>query len=74
MGLKGYRLWVMGQLDSNVQSPTARSGTSRHTPRCVPCSERSSLFPRIRLPLTPRGCQIGYYMEHTGCHQLNRVF
>jgi hypothetical protein len=25
MGLKGYRLWVMGQLDSNVQSPTAPS-------------------------------------------------
>jgi hypothetical protein len=24
MGLKGYRLWVMGQLDSNVQSPTAQ--------------------------------------------------
>jgi hypothetical protein len=23
MGLKGYRLWVMGQLDSNMQSPTA---------------------------------------------------
>jgi hypothetical protein len=23
MGLKGCRLWVMGQLDSNVQSPTA---------------------------------------------------
>jgi hypothetical protein len=23
MGLKGYRLWVMGQLDSNLQSPTA---------------------------------------------------
>jgi hypothetical protein len=22
MGLKGYRLLVMGQLDSNVQSPT----------------------------------------------------
>jgi hypothetical protein len=22
MRLKGYRLWVMGQLDSNVQSPT----------------------------------------------------
>jgi hypothetical protein len=22
MGLKGYRIWVMGQLDSNVQSPT----------------------------------------------------
>jgi hypothetical protein len=26
MGLKGYRLWVMGQLDSNVQSPTVGSG------------------------------------------------
>jgi hypothetical protein len=23
MGLKGYRLWVVGQLDSNVQSPTS---------------------------------------------------
>jgi hypothetical protein len=23
MGLKGYRLWVMNQLDSNVQSPTS---------------------------------------------------
>jgi hypothetical protein len=23
MGLKGYRLWVMGQLDSNVQRPTS---------------------------------------------------
>jgi hypothetical protein len=22
MGLKGYRLWAMGQLDSNVQGPT----------------------------------------------------
>jgi hypothetical protein len=26
MGLKGYRLWVMGQLDSNVQSPTEGHG------------------------------------------------
>jgi hypothetical protein len=25
MGLKGSRLWDMGQLDSNVQSPTAGS-------------------------------------------------
>jgi hypothetical protein len=39
MGLKGYRLWVMGQLDSNVRRPTAngmRSGvistmSARHT-------------------------------------------
>jgi hypothetical protein len=27
MGLKGYRLWVMGQLDSNEQSPNV----DRHT-------------------------------------------
>jgi hypothetical protein len=33
MGLKGYRLWVMGQLDSNVQSPTLRlrEGNALHT-------------------------------------------
>jgi hypothetical protein len=32
MGLKGYRLWVMGQLDSNVQSPTyvARASELHH--------------------------------------------
>jgi hypothetical protein len=29
MGLKGNRLWVMGQLDSNVQSPTAASARPR---------------------------------------------
>jgi hypothetical protein len=23
MGLKGYRLWVVGQLDSNVQRPAS---------------------------------------------------
>jgi hypothetical protein len=28
MGLKGYRLWVMGQLDSNAQSPTSDSTSS----------------------------------------------
>jgi hypothetical protein len=31
MGLKGYRLWVMGQLDSNVQSPTG-SQCRHHIP------------------------------------------
>jgi hypothetical protein len=29
MGLKGYRLWVMGQLDSNLRRPTMRSGWLR---------------------------------------------
>jgi hypothetical protein len=28
MGLKGFMLWVMGQLDSNVQSPTAGLGAA----------------------------------------------
>jgi hypothetical protein len=33
MGLKGYRLWVMGQLDSNVRRPTVvreESGAKQH--------------------------------------------
>jgi hypothetical protein len=25
VGLKGYRLWVMGQRDSSAQSPTAKN-------------------------------------------------
>jgi hypothetical protein len=29
MGLKGYRLWAMGQLDSNLQSPTAAKAPFR---------------------------------------------
>jgi hypothetical protein len=36
MGLKGYRLWVMRQLDSNVQSPTetaAQGSDPRYTAR-----------------------------------------
>jgi hypothetical protein len=46
MGLKGYRLWVMHQLVSNVQSPTARWYTdsarvfSTRTPSdCVTATE-----------------------------------
>jgi hypothetical protein len=34
MGLKGYRLWVMGQLDSNVQSPAARGGVCHVHAHC----------------------------------------
>jgi hypothetical protein len=29
MGLKGHRLWAMGQLDSNVQRPTAAQRGAR---------------------------------------------
>jgi hypothetical protein len=38
MGVKGYRLWAMGQLDSNVQSPTpvAAASTTRTMPRSQP--------------------------------------
>jgi hypothetical protein len=32
MGLKGYRLWVMGQLDSNVQSPTEDAADAGDAP------------------------------------------
>jgi hypothetical protein len=31
MGLKGYRLWVMGQLDSNLQRPTSATAFSAFT-------------------------------------------
>jgi hypothetical protein len=67
MGLKGYRLWVMGQLDSNVQSPTAVTA-SNGCP--MPVSVRNDQ--RVGLPLTP-GCQL-CYMDHTNtrteCHPL----
>jgi hypothetical protein len=36
MGFKGYRLWVMGQLDSNVRSPAARLNT--HPPGIISTS------------------------------------
>jgi hypothetical protein len=32
VGLKGYRLWDMGQFDSNVQTPTTLSCTTRMSP------------------------------------------
>jgi hypothetical protein len=33
MGLKGYRLWAMGQRDSNVQSTTEAPVLQRQPPR-----------------------------------------
>jgi hypothetical protein len=33
MGLKGYRLWVMGQLDSNLHRPTDDARRPRHLRR-----------------------------------------
>jgi hypothetical protein len=57
MGLKGYRLWVMGQLDSNVQSPT----TNRVTPGSVnpsrACGTQHQVMTadvvRVTNPVTP---------------------
>jgi hypothetical protein len=42
MGLKGYRLWAMGQLDSNVQSPTAMNANQKKISRCVLVSHDTS--------------------------------
>jgi hypothetical protein len=39
MGLKGYRLWVMGQLDSNVQSPTAGNSAAVDSGMKKPASD-----------------------------------
>jgi hypothetical protein len=36
MGLKGYRLWIMGQLDSNVQSPTEMQHFGQQAPATQP--------------------------------------
>jgi hypothetical protein len=54
MGLKGYRLWVMGQLDSNMQSPTSSrlSHSWRSTLRAVALHvafERETLKPVFHL-------------------------
>jgi hypothetical protein len=48
MGLKGYRLWVMGQLDSNVQRPTAKTICE------PPTNPRASVTRRFCPPEIPR--------------------
>jgi hypothetical protein len=51
MGLKGCRLWGMGQLDSNVQEP-------RRVPSCPACMDRKRPRPLAGLPnilLSPPG-------------------
>jgi hypothetical protein len=42
MGLKGYRLWVMGQLDSTLQSPTVERARDVHG---VDVGEEAQLAP-----------------------------
>jgi hypothetical protein len=43
MGLKGDRLWVMGQLDSNVQSPTDEAASVLSAPSL----SSSGIDPRV---------------------------
>jgi hypothetical protein len=42
MGLKGYRSWVMGQLDSNVQSPTTYTHARGLHPKALHCANKPS--------------------------------
>jgi hypothetical protein len=67
MGLKGYRLWVMGQLDSTCRAPPRDGFQGVGLGQRVVHGGQE-----IGLSLTPRGCQI-VYIDHTGCHQLNVI-
>jgi hypothetical protein len=52
MGLKGYRLWGMGQLDSNVQVPTAADVRARHGEARHGLGRGSA--PQTKTPVGPR--------------------
>ena len=52
MGLKGYRLWVMGQLDSTCRAPPLQEGIQVH-----------EVQPAHRV--VTHGCQIGYMEWNT---------
>jgi hypothetical protein len=62
MGLKGYRLWVMGQLDSNVQSPTG-----------VHC-KRSAVCPSLAKTLVQRPRRSGTQINPFESKGLTPVF
>jgi hypothetical protein len=64
MGLKGYRLWVMGQLDSNVHSPTAASAAFNFFTSCcsAPRSASNGVVPPeggLLWPPAPEGGGLG---------------
>jgi hypothetical protein len=78
MGLKGYRLWAMGQLDSTCRAPpwpscpfSLRPQVKTRPSSAIAMQCALALPPhtarRVR-SLTPGGCQIGYMCDHTGCH------
>jgi hypothetical protein len=51
MGFKGYRLWVMGQLDSNMQSPAAGSEHAVVTKSATSSANSSSAAAAAFLPV-----------------------
>jgi hypothetical protein len=51
MGLKGYRLRAMGQLDSNVQSPTAQHRSNVRAASVVPIPV--TVFVPVPVPVIP---------------------
>jgi hypothetical protein len=85
MGLKGYRLWVMGQLDSNVQRPTTERAADREAgaamaaaaageARAADDAERQRRADAVGLSLhSRRRCQFGFTWTRLGCHRLSRV-
>jgi hypothetical protein len=58
MGLKGYRLWAMGQLDSNVQSPAA-------PPAQAPLGAKPSSSRGVAMQVEGDSLLIGRYIRHS---------
>jgi hypothetical protein len=61
MGLKGYRLWVMGQLDSTCRAPPRKNA------RAI-ARKNSASVPSRRVALAPGGKSdyMAGYMDRTG--------
>jgi hypothetical protein len=53
MGLKGYRLWAMGQLDSTLQSPTPCP------PGAPACKSNTGFHPACVKVVWREGCEVG---------------
>jgi hypothetical protein len=49
MGLKGYRLWAMGQLDSTCRAPPRREGTNVNEHHVVWVFEPPDAVPDVRV-------------------------
>jgi hypothetical protein len=66
MGLKGYRLWALGQLDSNVQSPTTAFTAASRTD--------ASRFVAAHVdPFESKGLKPGYHVTPVSRVETRRV-